>query len=553
MVLHGLGARTLTNGSYPLTAADFYDPNSHPVPGHVLIAAPFAGPGMAVNSTVSSHSPALRDYIRDQLNLSGSSPYAALRLSPSKSLGCEAGCRFVCQLERYSFSTATLSLTIAVRDGPVLQYRVFTPPGTGPDGSAGTAERVGARDLPPRDDIPAGGRAGNASDPQYRKPSELGVDNSTSRNAPHELSVSRIVPPEFNGNKEGVCIVPLLSLRDERRSTERYLESARRILRNIALRSIRMQRPSASVKTVVIQLKFSTWKQHFASKEEMTTFLHDKAFEEVHLNIETDGEPEEPNEIRDSNCKWVAFVRLDADDALKTDYFNYIGDQLIPNVLERKFHNSDYLGAVVASPCLPVLYFAFGHCDILDPCPDKYMPYSGLTVGQTRIYRRDVYERLTFREATQGGNHAYVIERVRNEVMRQFMNVTDYRSEVVDKRGNLEYRRTDEEATAVKMIHVSKFGIYLQTPLSGHFPWREIKKKPLCTHEKQQEISKFYEHSTDLSFVFDRNNTESLSIMDVCKSHRFFKKYQAALMRKYKTCERVAKAWDLHVANGNAL
>merc|ERR1719401_1239605 len=130
MVLHGLGPRAVAHGMHPLAAADFYEPGAaSPPPGHVLLAEPFAATGLEADATVSLRSPALRDYVRNQLDLPGFTGYTALRLSPSEYLGCEAACDSHCHLERYRFDPATLSLTIAVRDGPSLLYKASESPG----------------------------------------------------------------------------------------------------------------------------------------------------------------------------------------------------------------------------------------------------------------------------------------------------------------------------------------------------------------------------------------------------------------------------------------
>lgn len=365
-------------------------------------------------------------------------------------------------------------------------------------------------------------------------------------------------PPKFIGNEDGVCIIPHIGLYKDPHYTEAFGNSVITTLKNVALRSIRMQKLSSTVKTVAIQLNFPSWNQHFTSKEEMNAFFKSDEFEHIPLDIVTDGESLEPDAIRNSSCKWIAFVRLDADDALGTDYFNYIGDYLVPNLLERKFYGKDYLGAVVASSHLPVLYYGFGHCDF-NPDPYKNKHYSGFSVGQTRIYRKDVYEELTYRKAAPGVSHVRVIEHMRNIIMQQFMKDKEYKSQIYDKRDDLKYRQRDEDATAVKMIDVSKIdfqkplGIYFQTPLSGNFPWRDIMKKPECTYQKQQEFLGKYDYSMDYSFIFDQVNTKNLTIMDACKSNVYFNNVQAVLMRTFKTCESLSKGWDKHVQTGIAL
>jgi len=130
VVLHGLGPRAVRHGRYPLAAADFYEPEADPLPpGHVLIAEEFVAAGLPANITVSLRSPALRDYVRAQLDLPGSPGYTALRLSPSEYHGCKAHCDSRCQQKRYHFVTSTLSLAIAVNDGPLLLYKPSGSPG----------------------------------------------------------------------------------------------------------------------------------------------------------------------------------------------------------------------------------------------------------------------------------------------------------------------------------------------------------------------------------------------------------------------------------------
>ena len=129
VVLHGLGPRAVTHGRYPLAAEDFYEPGvASAPPGHVLLAEEFAATGLPAGTTASLQSPALRNYMRNQLDLPGSSGYTALRLSPGEWLGCEAQCNSRCQLKRYQFVTSTLSLTVAVRDGPPLLYIASADP-----------------------------------------------------------------------------------------------------------------------------------------------------------------------------------------------------------------------------------------------------------------------------------------------------------------------------------------------------------------------------------------------------------------------------------------
>ena len=274
-------------------------------------------------------------------------------------------------------------------------------------------------------------------------------------------------------------------------ATDVFVNEILTFLGKVALRSFN---EALSEGKIHVMIPLHQVKPHFNHWTEVDKFIRPLIADYEHLNVDFSPRAfsSAANFFGRTKCSWVVAVKLDADDVLAPGYLDWIVKDVIPT-LKR--------GAVVASRRLPRLNYGYKRCNS-DPTEgvkgklgfDDTCPYwSGWSVGQTRIFRREVFKALKM--PFESVAHALALTFYRRDVITEILKEKppwffkrDFKHA---KRWHL-FRRSDkimEKKTGIKMIDsveagFGPSGIYMKTPLSSHFPFGRLNRLPKCTPAK---------------------------------------------------------------------
>lgn len=225
-----------------------------------------------------------------------------------------------------------------------------------------------------------------------------------------------------------------------------------------------------------------------------------------------------------TTCKWVALFRVDSDDPLMPGYFDWIAQKIVP-----KLEVEGRQGALVGSRVAPRI----GYGPEVDSCYSFFNKYpdgkhwSGVSFGQTRVLRRDVF--LALGKPFRYPMHHVALSTLRrdifkllwkNEQVPELLNVTN-----VAIMANISLLEKENDAYFTDLTGIPMFettqegfgpaGLYLQSPVSGHYrghddglSLREYRTCTSCTRENwSMHIRKAtYLNSIagiDFDYVFD--------------------------------------------------
>lgn len=236
-----------------------------------------------------------------------------------------------------------------------------------------------------------------------------------------------------------------------------------------------------------------------------------------------------------TTCAWVVSVKLDADDILAPGYIDWIVEKVIPS-LDR--------GAIVASRRLPRLHYGFDRCYAnrntvyAEPGLNTTCPYwSGWAVGQTRIFRRDVFEALGM--PFKSDAHAIALSDLRSAVFTRILNEKPpsfLRRDFELAKDFNSFRATDtemEKKTGIKMIESTDAGFgpagfYMKSPLSSHFPFMSVTNLHHCSRETwDAAVTNATVLNTvkgNFSYMFDWGRKSNVTFYHMCRSSTIFQK-----------------------------
>ena len=254
-------------------------------------------------------------------------------------------------------------------------------------------------------------------------------------------------------------------------------------------------------------------------------------------------------------CRWIAKIRLDADDILAPGFFEYLANDVVVDILEgtRTAEGDPWLGAVVASRTLNKLFVGkhICHASLMEG-----NLFSGFSVGQTIIVSADTFAALGHKIV--GGDLGTLGQLFRNDVARKVLHDPEYSSRagslpVVNKMTNSSeagFRELDDvydlidAARSRVMILDSKatFGKvhpYLITPLSGSFPWGWLDSFPACDMEQMERVKATFNYSVEFAFI-GASTFQPVELVDACQSNSFFPKTQKPLFEQGEDCFQMA-------------
>ena len=318
-------------------------------------------------------------------------------------------------------------------------------------------------------------------------------------------------------------------------STEVYAKELLTFLGMVALRSIN-EALSDGLIYVMIPL-YNVKSSQFSHWRQVEQFM--KPMVEKYDRLVVDFSPRSytnmANWFDKTQCEWVVSVKLDADDVLAPGYLDWIVKKVIPTV-DR--------GALVATRRLPRLNYGFHRCDtdinaglkgILGK-PETCPYWSGWAVGQTRIFRRNVFD--AFGRPFQSDAHALALTTMRRAVFTEILKERPpwYLRENFQhaKRWHL-FRRSDaimEKKTGIKMVDSSEAGfgpsgIYVRTTLSSHFPFSRAPTLAPCTKKQWAEtVARATAKNVvkgKYDYLYEWGTKSKLTYYDLCKSSKIFR------------------------------
>lgn len=326
------------------------------------------------------------------------------------------------------------------------------------------------------------------------------------------------------------------------------------LLRDVALRSYNDALMGKGKVTVLVPI--TSFQPHFANLQEIIAFLQPAVSKYGKLNVELVGRAykKAARMFKQTTCSWVVSTKLDADDFLSPGYLDWIAQKVIPSL-----EKDGSRGAVVGARNIGKLQYAYGRCEVHTAgYPHGGYHFPGEAMGQTRIFRRDVFEALGMPLEAPSHTTALVVTRraVYEKILRVHENVTeipwfvstDYKilrnhslQEAVDSEM--------EKATGIRMIETNRAGfgapgVWLKTPLSSHVNYNHVITAKPCTDELWSTIineAMFLNGiKSQFEYVHDTLKVLNTSLYDTCQSSKTFTSFKMKWFNG-STCEEMER------------
>jgi len=295
---------------------------------------------------------------------------------------------------------------------------------------------------------------------------------------------------------------------------------------------------------------------------------------------------------RSSRCEFITYSRLDADDILAPGFFQAMHEVIKNNYSGLGPYDKPWLGgffsfreAVNWQLMLGGNGYKYGNragtwCRWRDEFHNGMSLAAGFSIGQTKALRTSVWEKIGF---SAGGSHVLAMNDFREFVVHGYLNDTSWKAKTLthlnkkarcgdknksrqrtEKHGNDPLLCVDEQISdqdysrlwLMDVMNSGQFGlrpagIYMLTPLSGHWPWYRTesasvrKFKHLCdspvglkeanSHFSSIPLDDYIKHSKAI-FSDDKFN-----VMDACMSNTFWRNINSDLfLTPEETCEQLA-------------
>lgn len=335
-----------------------------------------------------------------------------------------------------------------------------------------------------------------------------------------ELNLPRKLGLNLTAEYDDICFYGSTRFSLTKNATKAFAMNLVTVLRDIALRSYNEALTGKGKIRVHIPIT-KAYESYFHS---LLGSLD--GYDKLQVDFSESAHQHAANAFRTTTCQWVVIVKLDADDVLFPGYLDWIVQKVIPT-LDR--------GALVTSRELPVLSCGFNRC------MSEYIAmnfFGGMSVGQTRVFRRDVFEalgmpfespthtscwfvfrRAVFEHILKVKPPAVLRRPVPPEVWRNFSLQESMDSDL-------------EKATGIRTVETTSSGfgpagIYLRTPLSGHFEYDKILTRTQeCTPQEWSRVITDATRSnvmkSKMAYVRNVIFAANMTLFDTCKSHKYF-------------------------------
>jgi len=236
------------------------------------------------------------------------------------------------------------------------------------------------------------------------------------------------------------------------------------------------------------------------------------------------------NVVSASNCAWVSYIYIDADDALLDGFFQHVTSSITERIIiDKKF----WLGALFIPREIPQLTLGNDKCEVAE-----FKGYGGATSffcgrssGQGILLKRKVWDKLK-KKVLPPFLHPWFLKVSRDFIMHG-LGHSEYHSLSCTKPDHFRftnkldaaevYERSDAAETGLLLIDLTNnwetSGILLRTPFSSHYPWSYSTEFSQCTEEQKAKIGKVF--PKNVSWIIEVGDALHISMEEACKNNRY--------------------------------
>lgn len=329
-------------------------------------------------------------------------------------------------------------------------------------------------------------------------------------------------------------------------TTKTFVKNLLILLRDLSLRSY--NEALIAKNKIHVMIPISMFKPHFKSVQDLVRVVKPviDTYDKLVVDFSKRAHAKAARKFRTTDCEWVVATKLDADDVIFPGFLDWIVQTVIPT-LDR--------GALVGGQRMARLQMGFGHCEANSTFPPIHWP--GEAMGQTRVFRRDVFEMLDM--PFDAPPHSIALNAYRRLVFRKlFPNrklPKPLQKDLIGPKAFAQNRAWDaemENITGIRMVDPSfanqPFGppsIYIRSPMSSHFDYSRVFHSPRCTEAEWSSVWDDIMHlngfSSNMSYIYTTLQTLDITVYDICKSHTLFRQFFGDKNRKWfgnaTTCE----------------
>ncbi|KAI2494387.1 hypothetical protein MHU86_20159 [Fragilaria crotonensis] len=313
----------------------------------------------------------------------------------------------------------------------------------------------------------------------------------------------------------------------DQNTTKQFVMNFLTVLRDVSLRSF--NEALIAKNKVHVLLPISSFEPHFQSVDDIVNFL--KPVVDTYTKLEVTFAPNAheiaKQRFTETDCEWVVLTMLDADDVIFPGYLDWIAQKVIPT-LNR--------GAVVGGQQMNHLQIGYDLCMVETDIQPRH--WAGESTGQTRVIRRDVFDRLG--NPFEAPTHTGTLTALRRKVFRMlFKDEPLPVSLLLRRKARLNFTLQKlwdadlENITGIRMVEPSltsePFGppsVYLKSPLSAHFFYEKIVNMSRCTISEWASVwEKAMNQNvvkSNMDYIYTTLQGINFSIYDSCKSHSYF-------------------------------
>lgn len=236
--------------------------------------------------------------------------------------------------------------------------------------------------------------------------------------------------------------------------------------------------------------------------------------------------------IKFSQCSWVSYIFIDADDAFLDGFFQYVTTIITKDIIREE---KIWRGGLFIPREIPLLIIGNHNCEVGDfhGYAPKIPFFCGKSSGQGIILRREIWDKLK-RKVVPPFLHPWFLRVARDFVMHG-LGFRKYKSSSCshsnfrinpskDNSSILASERSDAAESGLLLFDLTSdwktSGVLLRTPFSSHYPWAYSSNISRCTEEKRASVMK--EFPKDISWLLEAGDSlPYISMETACINNRY--------------------------------
>jgi hypothetical protein len=318
-----------------------------------------------------------------------------------------------------------------------------------------------------------------------------------------------------------VCIYAETKIFFTKNATKVYVNDLLKFFRDVSLRSLSESLAENQIQIQVIA-SIPTFNPLFPLRRNLRDFLQPvfRKYKNVRVDYSSKAFKHAHREFKLTKCKWVILTKFDVDDLLAPQYLDWIVHRILPKLKQ---------GAMIRSRRLPQINYGFDRCYTTSKLITS-PHWSGFTVGQTRVFRRDLFLKLGLPFQSDPPNEA--LTNLRSLVWEK---VFEKPSNHLDNEIILDF----ENQTGLRLVDTTTegfgpAGIYVRSPISYRFPFNDIVSSLQCsvsmwrrTVTNATRYNIFKRGTYD--YLYDWGQHSDMTLYDMCTSSYFSQLHQFKL------------------------